>query len=150
MKQRDFLAKWGLLGQNIDSEVLEGEFATNDLDRAAAWELYVELSTRVLVWWDGAEITALESVYTLFKKTRKILNRPGVVPGEFATLAILVLNNVLRPFAAKWHRRALVGELSRPEGRQAFRSDLDALRLRLLNCTQALEAMADRVSTHRS
>ena len=46
MKSRDFLEKWGLSGLKIKLAFLEGEFNPRDPDRAAAWELYVELLTR--------------------------------------------------------------------------------------------------------
>lgn len=47
MKRRDFLAEWGLSSLKIKLGFLEGEFAPQDADRSAAWELYVELLTRV-------------------------------------------------------------------------------------------------------
>lgn len=39
MKRRDFLQKWGLSSLKIKLGFLEGEFAPQDPDRAAAWEL---------------------------------------------------------------------------------------------------------------
>jgi hypothetical protein len=47
MKRRDFLQEWGLSSLKIKLGFLEGEFAPQDPDRAAAGELYVELLTRV-------------------------------------------------------------------------------------------------------
>jgi len=74
MKRRDFLGKWGLSGLKIKAGFLEGEFAPNDPDREAAWELYVELLTRVttqsLLPESGDEKAALDSVYAIFPLTR--------------------------------------------------------------------------------
>jgi len=47
MKLRDFLENWGLSGLKINLGFLEGEFEPQDPDRNAAWELYVELLTRI-------------------------------------------------------------------------------------------------------
>jgi hypothetical protein len=47
MKRRDFLEKWGLSSLKINLGFLAGEFAPRDPDRAAAWELYIKLLTRV-------------------------------------------------------------------------------------------------------
>ena len=47
MKRRDFLERWGLSSLKINLGFLEVEFAPSDPDRAAAWELYIELHTRV-------------------------------------------------------------------------------------------------------
>ena len=47
MKRRDFLEKWGLSSLKINLGFLETEFEPKDPDRAAAWELYVELLTRI-------------------------------------------------------------------------------------------------------
>src|SRR5437867_3782551 len=113
MKRRDFLAKWGLSSLKIKAGFVEGEFAPNDPDREAAWELYVELLTRVttqsLPSEAGDEKAALDSVYALFPLTREILRRRGSGCGEFAKLAIPILNQIIRPFTAKWHRLSLAG-----------------------------------------
>src|ERR1700687_2308894 len=113
MKRRDFLEKWGLSSLKIKLGFLEGEFAPRDPDRAAAWELYIELLTRIttqrLTPEHGDEKTALDSVYALFPLTREMLKRHGSGAGEFAKLAIPVLNQVIRPFSAKWHRLSLAG-----------------------------------------
>jgi hypothetical protein len=146
MKRRDFLEKWGLSGLKINLGFLEGEFAPRDPDRAAAWELYVELLTRIttqrLPPEDGDEKTALDSVYALFPLTREILRRHGPGCGEFAKLAIPVLNQVLRPFTARWHRRALAGAFEDAARCREFRAELAALQTQLRNYTRALADMA--------
>src|SRR6266446_7697956 len=84
MKRRDFLEKWGLSSLKIKLPFLEGEFNPQDPDRAAAWELYVELLTRITMQYlppeDGDEEAALQSVFVIFPLTREILRRNGSVP----------------------------------------------------------------------
>ena len=147
MKRRDFLEKWGLSNLKINLGFLEGEFKPSDPDRAAAWELYIELLTRVttqsLAPKHGDEKTALDSVYAIFPLTREILRRQGSGSGEFAKLALPVLNQVIRPFTAKWHRNSLAGAFNDGSQCQAFRSELGMLQIDLRNYTRALAAMAE-------
>jgi transcriptional regulator with XRE-family HTH domain len=98
-------------------------------ERAAAWELYVELVTRVAVA-DldpdrGMLREALDSLYSLFGTTREILKRHGpdlaAANGEsrFLNLATTILNRVLRPVLAEWHPLLLDHESRRPAGTSA-------------------------------
>ena len=147
MKRRDFLEKWGLSSLKINLGFLEGEFAPRDPDRAAAWELYIELLTRITTQHlppeDGDEKTALDSVHALFPLTREILRRHGSGCGEFAKLAIPVLNQVIRPFTAKWHKLSLAGAFKQSARCAEFRQELAALQAQLRNYTRALAALAD-------
>ncbi len=146
MKRRDFLQKWGLSSLKIKVGFLEGEFAPQDPDRAAAWELYVELLTRATTQFlapeDGDEQASLESVHAIFPLTREILRRHGSGCGEFAKLAIPVLNQIIRPFTAKWHRLSLANAFADSERCREFRTELSALQPRLRDYTRALAAMA--------
>ncbi len=80
-------------------------------ERNAAWELYVELVTRVAVQSlspdTGTLREAMNSLYTLFGSTREILRKAGPDVGasrdSVGGIAIAVLNNGLRPFLSKWH-----------------------------------------------
>jgi hypothetical protein len=151
------LEKWGLSSLKINLGFLEGEFQPRDPDRAAAWELYVELLTRITTQYlppeDGDEKTALDSVHTLFPLTREILRRHGTGCGEFAKLAIPVLNQVIRPFTAKWHPLSLAGAFKKPAHCAEFRRELAALQLKLRNYCKALADMAqveDLTSLERS
>jgi hypothetical protein len=147
MKRRDFLERWGLTKLKIQLGFLNGEFEPRDPDRAAAWELYVELLTRIttqsLAPEDGDEKTTLDSVHAIFPLTREILRRQGAGCNEFAKLAIPVLNQIIRPFTAKWHRASLAGGFSAPERCREFRAELADLQGLLRNYTQALAAMAE-------
>lgn len=147
MKVRDLFEQWGLTGLKVKLGFLEGEFNANDADRNAAWELYVELltrvSTQVLASEHGDEKTALDSVYSLFATTREILKRNGSGCTEFAKIAIVVLNQVIRPFTAKWHRRSLAGAFNDPEQCKEFRAELRELQPKLRAYTQILSTIAD-------
>ncbi len=94
---------------------VEGTWEPDETERNAAWEMYVELITRISVAElkpdEGLLREALSSLYTLFDTTRKILRKcgPSVAQpkGEdgisFGYLAVAILNTVLRPVLAKWH-----------------------------------------------
>lgn len=147
MKRRDFLEKWGLSSLKINLGFLEGEFSPRDPDRAAAWELYVELLTRITTQYlppeDGDEKTTLDSMHAIFPLTREILRKHGSGCGEFAKLAIPVLNQIIRPFTAKWHRLSLAGAFQDAARCREFRAELAALQPRLRDYTRALAAMAE-------
>ena len=146
MKFRDFLEQWGLVGLKINLGFLEGSFQPNDPDRAAAWDLYIELLTRVttqpLPADVGDEKSALDSVYNLFPLTRDILKKHGSGSGEFAKIAIPVLNQIVRPFTAKWHRLYLAKAFDNVTQCAEFRQELAVLQDRLRTYTRALAAMA--------
>lgn len=83
--------------------------------RAAAFELQVELATRVgvqsLADDQGRLREALASLYSLVGTTRAVLRRHGPEPaGDVQVIAGELVNDVLRPFLSRWH-----GELSAHE-----------------------------------
>ena len=122
----------------------EVEFSQND--REAAWELYVEMLTRIvtqpLPGDAGDEKTALDSVYSLFATTREILRRRGSKTMEFSKVAIPVLNQIVRPFTAKWHKEALSGAFRDEIKRKRFREELVALQEDLKNYNRMLADIA--------
>ena len=146
MKLRDFLEQWGLTGLKLNLGFLEGTFEPRDPDRAAAWDLYIELLTRIttqdLPPEAGEEQAALDSVYALFPLTRDILKKHGSGAGEFAKIAIPVLNQVTRPFTAKWHRLSHAKAFENPALCAEFRQELTVLQGQLRAYTRALAAMA--------
>lgn len=93
-------------------------------ERNAAWELYVELVTRVAVQslnpQDGLVREAMNSLYSLFGSTREILRKAGPKVGasrdSVGGIAIAVLNNGLRPFLSKWHPLLLDWEGQKADG----------------------------------
>lgn len=146
MKRRDFLERWGWSCLKLNIGFLNAEFKPTDPDRATAWDLYIELLTRIttrhLAPGDGAEKTTLDSVYALFPLPREILRKHGSGCGEFAKLAIPVRNQIIRPFTAKWHRLSLAEAFKQPSQSEAFRAELAELQPRLRKYTQALAARA--------
>ncbi len=125
---------------------LTTEWSPNDQDKQCAWELYVELLTRITTQSldpaDGDEKTALDSVYSLFPTTREILKSNGRHCKEFTRLSVVVLNQIVRPFTAKWHKLSLEKAFEKPEQCQLFRQELAELQVLLQRYTQLLANMA--------
>jgi len=124
--------------------ILETEWKPQDADRTAAWEMYVELLTRVTTQplWEqsGDDETALTSICSLFPSTREVLRRQERGAMEFAKLAVVILNQKVRPFTGKWHGVEERGELSKH--RIDFRRELVVLEDVLRVYTQMLGDMA--------
>ena len=144
MKWRDWLEEWGMTSLRIRLGILDAEWKPQDADRSAAWEMYVELLTRITVQplaeGVGDDETALTSVYSLFPTTREVLRRQGRGAMEFAKLAVVILNQKVRPFTAKWHGVKKEGELAKRS--VEFRSELADLQEVLRVYTQMLGQMA--------
>ena len=123
---------------------VEIDFSESDKD--AAWDLYVEMLTRIVTQplpsEVGDEQTALDSVYSLFATTREILRQRGRSTIQFSKIAIPVLNQVVRPFTAKWHKESLAGAFDKPDGREEFRKELESLQEELRNYNRALAEIA--------
>jgi hypothetical protein len=109
--------------------------------------MYVELLTRVatqpLPVGSGDEKTALDSVYSLFATTREVLRRHGRGAERFARIAVVVLNQIIRPFTAKWHRLSLTGAFGDAAQCAVFRSELEALQGDLRHYMAALADLAE-------
>ncbi len=105
---------------------IKGPWTVNEEEERAAWEIYVELVTRVPVvqlrTGEGLLGEALSSLYTLFDSTREILRKYGPSIGRpentgglsFAYLSISLLNEVLRPVLARYHPLLVDYESMRP------------------------------------
>lgn len=116
-KKREKKMKLQSIKVGLDLKVLkvEGTWTPTEKEREAAWELYVELITRISVVElkdkEGILREALNSLYSIFSITREILRKYGpdvAIPrGEneysFGKLAIMILNYELRPLLTKWH-----------------------------------------------
>ena len=106
---------------------ISGDWAPDSSERDAAWEMYIELITRIgvvdLAPTEGLVREALSSLYSLFATTRDILRRygPGIArPAQgstvsFGHLAVSVLNHALRPMLATWHPLLEDYEHGRPQ-----------------------------------
>jgi transcriptional regulator with XRE-family HTH domain len=104
----------GLFKDPLDPPASE-QWRPEDAEKQAAWEIYIELITRVplavLAEEQGILREALSSLYALFQITRTILrhlgpvrSRPAFPPEQSpAFLAVTMLNSTLRPLLVKWH-----------------------------------------------
>jgi hypothetical protein len=105
---------------------LKGTWEPSNAERAAAWELYVELITRVSVvpLQGGILREALSSYYSLFSSSREILPKYGQEVAEpkpdgqhsFGFLTIAMLNFALRPVLAYRHPELSAWESTRGQG----------------------------------
>jgi hypothetical protein len=131
-------------------------------ERNAAWELYVELVTRVAVQPMEGDIgtvrEAMNSLYSLFASTREILRKAGPNVGashdSVGGIAIAVLNHGLRPFLSRWHPLLQEWEAQKGDGvspaahekawvrEPALRAELEALRKDLEQYANALAEIA--------
>lgn len=111
-----FLARWG-----------DQDWAPTTTDKQAAGALHIELISRIatqpLGYSDGVEASALSSLYGLFEKTRS-LSSNGSEGVHFELCAWFVLNEIVRPFSAKWHPRQERGMLNALDTTDEFRAEL--------------------------
>lgn len=146
MKWRDLLGNWGVNKLQLKAGFLEAEFVAQDVDRNAAWELYVELATRIstqpLPHDQGVDKAALSSLHSLFGTTREILKKHGPSASRFAPLAIAVLNDVLRPFLTRWHAQFEAGLPLGDADHRKFRSEVEAIRQDMLQYADLLARIA--------
>jgi len=146
MRIGDLFEKWNLTGLKVKTPILEMDWAPSDVDKDAAWDLYVELLTRIatqrLPDEHGVEATALESVYRLFRITRKTLKQHGRKAVGFSRIAVIVLNQIVRPFTAKWHRLSENDAFDDAEQCKHFREELSQLQVQLKRYTKLLADLA--------
>ena len=100
------------------------------------------MTTQSLLAEHGDEQAALASVYSIFPTTRDIIRHHGRDCIEFSKLAIVVLNQIIRPFCAKWHRLSHEGVFDQPARCSEFRTELAPLQQQLLRYTRMLGDMA--------
>lgn len=147
MKIKDLFEKWNLKGLTLKLPIAEAEWEPGDPDKDAAWDLYVELLTRIstqpLPDGSGTEAAALSSVYSIFGLTRDILKHRGRSCIQFSRIAIVMLNQGIRSFTAKWHRLSEEGAFDDPEQCEQFRSELKELQTNLRRYTMLLADIAD-------
>jgi len=147
MRIKDLFEKWGLTGLKVKTPILEMDWEPSDPDKNAAWDLYVELLTRIttqkLPHEYGTEAAALESVYKIFGLTRTTLKQHGRKAENFTRIAIIVLNQVIRPFTAKWHLLSEQKAFDEEEKCIEFRKELAELQEKLRAYTKMLSELAD-------
>ncbi|HFU74776.1 MAG TPA: hypothetical protein ENK66_00875 [Arcobacter sp.] len=131
MKWEKWLENWDMTSLKIKTPFLEMEWNPQEVDKNAAWDMYIELLTRIttqpLADKHGDEKTALDSIYSLFPITRQIIKDNGRDCIEFTKIAIIILNQKIRPFTAKWHKLSLEGAFEDKEQCKLFRQELKDL-----------------------
>jgi len=146
MKWKKWLENWDMTSLKINAVFLEMEWNPSEPDKNAAWDLYIELLTRIttqrLDVEHGDEATALASVFSLFSTTRQIIKDNGKDCIEFTKIAVVILNQKIRPFTAKWHKISVSGGFSKDDTCQIFRDELSELQNVLSIYTQMLAEMA--------
>jgi hypothetical protein len=146
MKLQEWLEKWSMTGLKIKPPFLEMEWEPKDNDKNAAWELYIELLTRIATQQlqpeHGDEEIALKSIYSLFGLTREVIKRQGRHCIEFTKIAVVILNQVVRPFTAKWHKLSIQKAFEDAEKCEKFRKELTELQKVLRKYTKMLADMA--------
>ena len=146
MTWSEWLEEWSMASLKIKTPFLDMEWKPEDADKNAAWELYIELLTRITTQpldnKHGDEETALKSIYSIFSITRDVIKNNGRHCIEFTKIAIIVLNQVIRPFTAKWHKLSMQGKFSESESCEEFRRELAELQIVLNIYTRMLGHMA--------
>ncbi|MET7574893.1 hypothetical protein ABZT04_41440 [Streptomyces sp. NPDC005492] len=149
---------------NLHVLEISGTWVPNDAERRAAWEVYVELVTRVSVvplrTDEGLMREALSSLYSLFATTRDVLRQHGPEVAEpkrngqcnFGYLAVAMLNFGIRPLLARWHPALEDWENQRPADRsrrdhEQLWPHADDLRTALNDARRILTAYADLLAS---
>ncbi len=135
MKIQDLFKNWGITGIKVNAGFVSMDWKPAPEEQQAAWELYVELITRgttqPLGSTEGDDQAALASVHKLFQMTRELLKDRGRKAENFSKIAIIVLNQKIRPFTARWHQAALRGELDSSRINPEFRQELQEIQAML-------------------
>jgi hypothetical protein len=146
MKWEKWLENWDMTSLKINVGFLQMDWNPSEPDKKAAWDLYIELLTRIttqgLDTEHGDESTALASVFSLFSTTREIIKDNGKGCIEFTKIAIVILNQKVRPFTAKWHKVSVEEGFENTNTCMEFRNELFELQRILLIYTQMLADMA--------
>ncbi len=146
MKWSKWLEQWDMTSLKIKTPFLNMEWKPQDEDKVAAWELYIELLTRIttqpLAISHGDELTALTSIYSILPTTRDIIKRNGRHCVEFTKIAVIILNQKIRPFTEKWHRMASQEAFLDADLCNQFRKELLALQQLLKIYSKMLADMA--------
>ncbi|MFF1682458.1 hypothetical protein ACFVYG_41245 [Streptomyces sp. NPDC058256] len=149
---------------NLHVLEISGTWEPNDAERRAAWEVYVELVTRVSVVPlradEGLLREALTSMYSLFATTRDVLRQHGPEVAEpkrngqynFGYLAVAMLNFGIRPLLARWHPALEDWENQQPVDRSRREHEqlwpqADELRAALTDTRRILTAYTDLLAS---
>src|SRR5216683_4431086 len=113
-------------------------------DQTAAHQFLTELRTRIstqpLPYQLGVEARALESMWEVFGQARDAIKKNAGCE-KFAARATEVLNLVVRPLTAKWHRALKEGRLNARDGADEFRGELEGVQGKLRTFAEELHTM---------
>ncbi len=113
-------------------DTIEGIWEPTECERNAAWDMYVELATRIPIAQvkpgESSLQVCLSSLYKLFEATREILQKYGPSVARprsegqisFGYLSVRVLDIILRPFLVEWYPQLIDYESTR-EGNESAR-----------------------------
>ena len=139
--------RFNLTNIKLKTSFAEADISFTKADQRAAWDMYVELITRTatqpLADNFGNEEAALQSVYKLFTITRTILKEKGREAKNFTKIAIIVLNQIIRPFTSKWHQKQVDHSFNKSEQCEQFRRELNELQEKLKCYTKLLADLAE-------
>jgi len=158
---------------NLGFLSLEGIWEIDEKQRSAAWELYVELITRITMTelheYQGNLREALTSYYSLFDITREILKKYGPSIASAANpnditlghISVSVLNEILRPILSKWHPALINWEAQKPnhisvteherlwQFNVEIRSEINQTRKKLLEYADVLSIVSNVSQLHK-
>ena len=126
VKFGELFRQWSLTGIKLNTKFAELEFSPTDDDQTAAWEMYVEL-------------TRIDAVVG---RTRSRLKEKGRTATNFTKIAVIILNQIIRPFTAKWHKKKTEHAFNNPTECLNFRTELKELQIQLIQYTKLLANMA--------
>lgn len=113
----------------------------NDIDKNAAWEMYIALLTSYAIKPINKDNNNIEIVLNAFdsldETTIAILNKYGNNCIEFAKIAIIVLNQVIKPFIARCYN------IPNPEVDRELLQDLNKTQDKLRSYCRILSTIVD-------
>jgi hypothetical protein len=139
-----------------------GVWEPNDAERAAAWEIYIELITRAAVapLENGLLREALSSLYSLFGNVREVLRRYGPQVAKpkrdgaynLGYLLVVMVNYAVRPVLSYWHPQLQAWDNTRqievsPLDHEQAWARYDELRAVLAECRDHLAVYAALLAT---
>lgn len=139
---------WGIENPGIERERLAEFWAPTKADRALAWDMYVELVTRIAVQKlkddEGNDLAALSSIFGLFGLARESMREQGTECANSGTLLTTYLNRKVRWFTAKWHKISIEQDWKEnPQPISDFRKELqEQIQPALQQLAQSLSVVA--------
>lgn len=110
--------------------------------RVLLTELDTRIATQPLHYRAGDEETAVTSLYDLFKLTRALIVKHWEAVA-FAAAGKHLLNEILRPNTARWHRWIVDKKFADERSRRQFRYELQQLQPRLAGFRKLLQLIAE-------